>query len=253
VEKESTEKKKSGFTLIEVIVALASSSVILGGFLIAFSSLNKVSRQATEELDSYTASQTAQMTINKLLSNADIVGFNSRVTSTCPDCGTDEFNVLYYYKYDSDSPLGDQSLQEYGFFYVDKQQDTDSVYDASAAGVTGADTNLYYQRCLSPNGCIDSTGGVYPENSESAGANPATFDYRSADRNLLAANVLDFMADVSRVVGEEGSSLVQKFNVEYQIMSAYEHDGVIAGSTTQPEQRILASKGGAYVIGRVTS
>lgn len=246
---ENKEKKKSGFTLIEVIVALTSSSIILGGFLIAFSSLNKVSRQAIQELDSHTSIQTAQMTINKLLSSADVVGFSTGSESDC--CDSDKFNVLYYYRYDDEAPLGQQNLLEYGFFYVDKQQDSDAIYDSSVVGAQGADTNLYFQRCVSPNGCLDSTGGIYPENSDSAGANPATFNYRAEARNLLAADVLDFMGNVSQIIDRDAQSLVQKFNVEYQVISAYEESG--ASADTPPEQRVLASKGGAYVIGRVTS
>ena len=44
--------KYGGFTLLELLVAITSSTIILGGFLIAFSSLNKSSRLRDMELKS---------------------------------------------------------------------------------------------------------------------------------------------------------------------------------------------------------
>jgi prepilin-type N-terminal cleavage/methylation domain-containing protein len=245
--------KKAGFTLIEVIVALASSSVILAGFFIAFSSLNKVSKVSDSELRSVSNADNARMMIKKVLASADVVEYHEVYDPPC--CSGEAYNVLAYYKYDSSSPLGSQKLNEYGFFYSAQQQNTDAGYDPSIASDDKvAGSNLYYQRFKKSPG--DTT---FPENSETgSNAHPNQFDYKAANRHMVMADVADFYADVSAVemvdtIGDEYSAPVaQRFNIDYQITAAYETEAGTGTAGEKTPTRSMVFKGSTYVMGRVT-
>jgi prepilin-type N-terminal cleavage/methylation domain-containing protein len=245
-------EKKAGFTLIEVVVAIASSSIILGGFLIAFSSLNKVGKQSDKELRTMSNAINARMMIKKVLSDADVVRYANISDPAC--CSGSSFDVLYYYKYDSSMPLGSQELQEYGFFYVDQQRTTDASYDSYTQGDTYASKNLYYQKKHKSPG--DDT---FPKNEEAVG--PGQFDYWESSRYTVLMDVADFHANVQSVEPDVAlGNMNRRFNIDYQITAAYETGsgtGADTGAGTVNADRLdtrsMVYKGSTYVMGRVTN
>ena len=104
---------QGGFTLIEVLVAVTASTVILGGFLIAFSNLNQVSKVTDLDLAKIQQGNNMRMGITKALSGASHAVFRM-VDNKSINAKVD---MLYYYKYNDED-----ALTELGYFYIDQQR-----------------------------------------------------------------------------------------------------------------------------------
>src|SRR5690606_10765007 len=105
---------KRGFTLLEVLVSIATSTVIIGGFFIAFSSLDKVSRLTDLETKNVSRSNNVRILIHKILAGASNISFQN-VNATDGNA----YDVLYYYKWEKDA-VGVEQPVEYGYFFVDQ-------------------------------------------------------------------------------------------------------------------------------------
>lgn len=225
-----------GFTLLELLVAIASSTVILGGFLIAFSSLNKTSKLHDDELRNLREGATVRMTIEKALAGASNVNFNEIETAELGDV-----NILYYYKYD-DKNL----LTEYGYFFIDEQRgEVDPSYQERTE-LDGSDitvTHLFFNKID-----VDPTD---PKASAAEPPNPALssdFPLIDPQRQIVVHDATDFRANISQVDTQQGDKRVA-FNVDYQVSTAYFAGGSSAESVDRRER---VFKGSSYALGKIT-
>lgn len=225
-----------GFTLLELLVAIASSTVILGGFLIAFSSLNKTSKLHDDELRNLREGATVRMTIEKALAGASNVNFNEINTEELGNV-----NILYYYKYDDNN-----LLNEYGYFYIDEQRiSVDPSYE-ERLDLDGNEinvTHLFFNK-------ID----VDPGDAKASAAEPpdptkqADFPLVDPNRQIVVHDANDFNVNISQVDTKQGDKRVA-YNVDYQITTAY-FSGGSSGETVDRRERVF--KGSSYALGKIT-
>ena len=229
-------KKFHGFTLLELLVAITSSTIILGGFMIAFSSLNKVSKQQENEMRNLREGTGVRSTIEKAITGASNVVFK---TVTNNSLGED-YDMLYYYKYD-DKNL----LTEYGFFYLDEQQQAIDPSYFKREDYSGNEIevkHLFYERIEVDPASPEATAAVPPA--------PEDFNLRSADRQLLVHDATDFDVNLDQVQAQEGLKRIS-FNLDYQVTTKY-FTGE-SGDGDAPDRRERIFKGSTHALGRVTS
>lgn len=230
-------KNKNGFTLLELIVSIAASSVIIGGFLIAFSSVERSARAIDMESKNVARGNNVRLLIHKLLAGASSLQF-ATVNS-----GGEDYNVLYYYRWEKDA-TGVERLIEYGYFFTDEPLSNEAGYEMVLNAATGAydrlPTNLYFNRVIGDN--------LTPV--------PATdFNFQDPNRFAVMEGVSNFYAKVGFHNTNEGASdiseKVQNYTIDYQITSEYDTGQALAdGSDTERRQTIF--KGNAFAMGRVT-
>lgn len=230
--------KIKAFTIIELMVAMSSSTIILGGFLVAFSSLQKVSKRHGKQVKQLSDSTTTRMMIQKVLSGATNVGF---INGKNPD-GTEYVNsktgrnhqILYYYQYDFKDDLA-----EVGYFYTDIQQTTDASFtDYNYTDATEQTKNLYYHRMIAT------------ESSPLGEIDPKDFELDSSDRLMVVKQVPDFYADVEQVEVDKGGDRLKKYSVDFQITS--KSGFTPTGGDELGETQTKIFRGTSFTMGRVT-
>ena len=230
-----SSKKYGGFTLLELLVAITSSTIILGGFLIAFSSLSKSSRLRDKELQSLREGASARMKIEKALTGASMAVFREVANNSV---GTN-LDMLYYYKYDDNN-----LLTEYGYFFMDEQQQSiDPSYlerlddDGNALVIK----NLYFDKIDVAASDPAATAALPPD--------PVDFKLRESDREVVVHEVSDFMVNLDEARTEEADKRVS-YSLDYQISTNFFLD-TSSDSTANRRERIF--KGSSYVLGKITS
>jgi len=225
-----------GFTLIEVLVAITASTVILGGFLIAFSNLNEVSKTADLDLAKIQQGNNVRMGISKALSGASHAIF--REVDNASVNGSVE--MLYYYKFDDDD-----ALTELGYFYIDEQQQSiDPFYEerTDSDGNAITQTHLFYNREeFSPPTVIQSDDSNLPQ--------PEDFDLRTSDRTVAVQDATDFVVNLVQVDQTETDQLL-KFNLDYQVTT--QHFSSLSNADGTADRRTRLFKGTTYALGKVT-
>ncbi len=230
-------RNKKGFTLLELIVSITASSVIIGGFLIAFSSVEKSARAIDMESRNIARGNNVRMMIHKLLAGASSVRFET-VTS-----GGENYNVLYYYRWEKDT-TGVEKLVEYGYFFTDQPLSGEAGYEMALNAATGVydrlPTNLYFNRVTGDN----LTPVAAPD-----------FNYLDANRFAVMEGVTNFYAKVQFHDTIEGASDLserfQNFTIDYQITSETD-SGVTLSDGSDTERRQTIFKGNSFAMGRVT-
>lgn len=243
-----TSKKYAGFTLLELLVAITSSTIILGGFLIAFSSLSKTSRLRDRELQSLREGAAARMKIEKALTGASLAAFNTIASNST---GSD-VPMLYYYKFNDDP---EAKLIEYGYFYVDEQQQSiDPSYQERLddSGTPLKMDNLYFNRIL-----VSESDPEYNPGKDDANFPKAEdFKLREPDREVVVHEVSDFFVRVDTTDTNDSKDKIYRadkrvsYSLDYQISSNFFLD-TSSDSTANRRERIF--KGSSYVLGKVTS
>ncbi|PCJ17901.1 MAG: hypothetical protein COB02_12605 [Candidatus Cloacimonadota bacterium] len=221
------------FTIIELLVAISSSTIVLGGFLVAFSSLQKVSKRHGKQVKHLSDSSTTRMMIQKVLAGATRIGFiNGRFKDVeYENDGTKRnHQILYYYKYDEND-----KLTEVGYFFTDIQQKSDASYtDYNYTDATNETKNLYFSRV---------TGNDIPASGE---IDPIDFDLQSNTRLSVMKQVPDFYATVDELEINKGGDNLRKFIVDFQITSKSGYSEDDADTQTK------IFKGTSFTMGRVT-
>tara|TARA_B100000674_G_C37914750_1_gene950314 strand:+ start:669 stop:1370 length:702 start_codon:yes stop_codon:yes gene_type:complete len=228
-------RKYGGFTLLELLVAITSSTVILGGFLVAFSSLNKSSRLRDMELKSLREGASVRMKIEKALTGAS----NAIFRTVSNDSVGGDVDMLYYYKYDDDN-----LLTEYGYFFLDEQQQSiDPSYQErlSDVGDPLVMRNLYFNKIDVASTDPAATAALPPD--------PKTFDLRGADREVIVHEASDFMVNLTEARTDEADKRVS-YNLDYQVSTNFFLD-TSSDATANRRERIF--KGSSYVLGKITS
>ncbi|MCO4781257.1 MAG: hypothetical protein KC646_02960 [Candidatus Cloacimonetes bacterium] len=235
------------FTIIELLVAISSSTIILGGFLVAFSSLQKVSKRHGKQVKQLSDSTTARMMIQKVLSGATNVGFiNGQYNDDGPLNGSQYVNnntgrnhqILYYYKYDSLD-----KLVEVGYFFTDIQQKSDAAFtDYNYTDENNAAKNLYFHRMVGTDS--DPLGGASGEIA------PADFELDSSQRVTVIKQVPDFYAAVEQLEVNQGGDRLKKFSVDFQITS--KSGFTPSGGTESADTQTKIFRGTSFTMGRVT-
>lgn len=244
-----SSKKYGGFTLLELLVAITSSTIILGGFLIAFSSLSKSSRLRDKELQSLREGASARMKIEKALTGASNAVFKEVANNSV---GTN-LDMLYYYKYDDNN-----LLTEYGYFFMDEQQqsiDPSYIERLDDDGNPLVIKNLYFDKVDVAKDDPKATAELPPD--------PVDFELRKSDREVVVHEVSDFMVNLDKATTEEvrktpDGKIVKEFkadkrvsySLDYQITSNFFLD-TSSDSTANRRERIF--KGSSYVLGKITS
>ena len=227
--------KYGGFTLLELLVAITSSTIILGGFLVAFSSLNKSSRLRDMELKSLREGASVRMKIEKALTGAS----NAIFRTVSNDRVGADVDMLYYYKYDDDN-----LLTEYGYFFLDEQQQSiDPSYQErlNDVGDPLVMRNLYFNK-------ID-VASTDPAATAELPPDPKNFDLRSSDREVIVHEASDFMVNLTEARTDEADKRVS-YNLDYQVSTNFFLD-TSSDSTANRRERIF--KGSSYVLGKITS
>jgi len=230
-------KNKKGFTLLELIVSITASSVIIGGFLIAFSSVERSARAIDMESKNVARGNNVRMLIHKLVAGASSVRFET-VSS-----GGEDYNVLYYYRWEKDA-TGVERLIEYGYFFTDEPLSNEAGYEMVLNATTGEysrlPTNLYFNR-------------VTGDNLTPVAA--TDFNYLDPNRFAVMEGVANFYAKVEFHDTMQGatdiSEKMQNFTIDYQITSEYDTGQTVAGGS-DTERRQTIFKGNAFAMGRVT-
>jgi len=231
---EESSKKYGGFTLLELLVAITSSTIILGGFLIAFSSLSKSSRLRDKELQSLREGASARMKIEKALTGASNAVFKPVENNSI---GT--VDMLYYYKYDDNN-----LLTEYGYFYMDEQQqsiDPGYIERLDDDGNPLVIKNLYFDKIDVAKGDPEATAEFPPD--------PTEFNLRTSDREVVVHEVSDFRVNLAQAETKQADKRVS-YSLDYQITSNFFLD-TSSDSSANRRERIF--KGSSYVLGKVTS
>jgi|GEM_PF-1110993 len=226
---------KSGFTLVEVLVAITASTVILGGFLIAFSNLNQVSNVTDTDLAKFQQGNNMRMGISKALTGASHAIFRN-VDNTSIN---DSIDMLYYYKFDDND-----SLTEVGYFYIDEQRETldpfyEERYDANGDLIT--QTHLFYRREEYDSLVINDDDSNLPQ--------PEEFDLLASDRTVAVQDATDFVVNLVEVSETETDQLL-KFNLDYQVTT--EHFSALSNADGTADRRTRLFKGTTYALGKVT-
>jgi len=236
-----SSKKYGGFTLLELLVAITSSTIILGGFLIAFSSLSKSSRLRDKELQSLREGASARMKIEKALTGASLAAFNTIANNSTAS----NVPMLYYYKFNDDP---EAKLKEYGYFYVDEQQQSiDPSYQERLddSGNPLKMENLYFHRIV-----VSENDAEYNPGKDDANFPKAEdFKLREPDREVVVHEVSDFMVNLDEARTEEADKRVS-YSLDYQISTNFFLD-TSSDSTANRRERIF--KGSSYVLGKITS
>lgn len=232
-------KRIKAFTIIELLVAISSSTIILGGFLVAFSSLQKVSKRHGKQVKQLSDSTTTRMMIQKVLSGATNVGFingkNNDGTQYVNSGTGRNHQVLYYYKYDASD-----TLKEIGYFYTDIQQKSDAAFtDYNYSDATTATKNLYYHRMIATD--------ASPLPAEVA---LADLELDSSERLTVVKQVPDFYADVEQVEVNKGGDRLKKFSVDFQITS--KSGFTPSGGEESADTQTKIFRGTSFTMGRVT-
>jgi prepilin-type N-terminal cleavage/methylation domain-containing protein len=226
--------KEKGFTLLELLVAATASTIILGGFLIAFSNLNQISRTSDLDLAKIQQGNNARMGISKAITGASHAVFREVANTSLGD----DIDMLYYYKYnDSDN------LVEYGFFYVDEQRESiDASYEErlDANGVI-TQSHLFYSRVE-----VASTDPAYTADPP---PQPEDFPLLQSDRTVVVQDATDFVVNLVQVDSDQADQLL-KFNLDYQITT--EHFTALSNSDGTADSRTRLFKGTTYALGKVT-
>lgn len=237
--------RKRGFTLLEVLVSIATSTVIIGGFFIAFSSLDKVSKLTDLETKNVSRSNNVRILIHKILAGASNISFQN-VNAT--DGNT--YDVLYYYKWEKDAAGVEQPV-EYGYFFVDQPLVTEPNYQQlqDADGSTVLKDHLYFRRIVG-----DTTAPVEV-------LTPDNFDYDNPSRFVVMEDVENFYASITYVDtssglpgGEAAAENMKRYNIDYQITASYDTGatGYNESGVLEREQKKSIFKGSTYSVGRVT-
>ncbi|MCJ8346994.1 hypothetical protein MJH12_15740 [bacterium] len=225
-------KKIKAFTIIELLVAISSSTIILGGFLVAFSSLQKVSKRHGKQVKQLSDSSTTRMMIQKVLSGATNVGFINGEFEGSIYSNTNtgrNHQILYYYKYDSAN-----TLAEVGYFFTDIQQKSDAAFTDYDYSDANTDTkNLYYHRI------------VRTESAPLADISPNDFDLESTERMTVIKQVPDFYANIEVLEINVGGDKLKKFSVDFQITSK-------TGHIDDANSQTKLFRGTTFTMGRVT-
>lgn len=231
---------KRGFTLLELIVSMAASSLIIGGFFVAFSSMEKTTRVIDMETKAVARANHARLMIHKILAGATWVGFKELAI------GPKNYSVLYYYKWKPNA-AGVEKLVEYGYFFSDRPNSGESSFIArmsdGGADYSATDLNLYFNR--------------YTGDDLGAQILPEDFNYNDPNRFVVMEEITNFYATVEFADTTTGTSdaseKFQRYSVDYQITSAYDTGVTVEeGGTTKREKRSTIFKGNSYSLGRVT-
>lgn len=230
--KKSNKFFKGGFTLIEVLVAVTASTVILGGFLIAFSNLNQVSKVTDLDLAKIQQGNNMRMGITKALTGASHAVFrlvdNKSINA--------KVDMLYYYKYNDED-----ALTELGYFYIDQQRaDIDPFFEErfDASGQPINQSHLFYRREEFP---IPRVDPIPPQ--------PEDFDLLASDRTVAVQDATDFIVNLTQVSSTETDQLL-KFNLDYQVTT--EHFSSLSNADGTADRRTRLFKGTTYALGKVT-
>ncbi|MBT3786587.1 prepilin-type N-terminal cleavage/methylation domain-containing protein [bacterium] len=232
ISKKVNQVFKSGFTLIEVLVALTASTVILGGFLIAFSNLNQISNTADLDLAKIQQGNNVRMGISKALTGASHAIFRSVDNSSLGD----SVDMLYYFKYNDED-----ALVELGYFYIDEQRETiDPFYEERRDGDGNliAQTHLFYKR-----------EEFSPPNTDEFPPDPKDFNLLASDRTVAVQDATDFVVNLVQVEQTETDQLL-KFNLDYQVTT--EHFSALSNADGTADRRTRLFKGTTYALGKVT-
>lgn len=223
---------QGGFTLIEVLVAVTASTVILGGFLIAFSNLNQVSKVTDLDLAKIQQGNNMRMGITKALSGASHAVFRM-VDNKSINAKVD---MLYYYKYNDED-----ALTELGYFYIDQQRASiDPFYEEKfdATGQPIAQSHLFFRR---EEFTTPVATAIPPQ--------PEDFDLLASDRTVAVQDATDFVVNLTQVSSTESDQLL-KFNLDYQVTT--EHFSSLSNADGTADRRTRLFKGTTYALGKVT-
>ncbi len=234
-----------GFTLLEVLVSIATSTVIIGGFFIAFSSLDQVSKLTDLETKAISRSNNVRILIHKILAGASNISFEN-VNAT----DGKSYDVLYYYKWEKDAAGLEQPV-EYGYFFTDSALETEPNYRVvqNPDGSEALKDHLYFRRLVG-----DTANPVDILEAKD-------FDYDNPSRFVVMEDVENFYASISHVdtsvglpTGETAAENVKRYNIDYQITASYDTGAYSVGDSgvAEREQKKTIFKGSTYSVGRVT-
>ncbi len=227
-----TKVSSKGFTLLELLVAVTASTIILGGFLIAFSNLNQISKTSDLDLAKIQQGNNARMGITKAITGASHAVFRAVDND---DLGT-SVDMLYYYKYnDSDN------LIEYGYFYIDEERENIDPSFEERTAVDPPQSHLFFSRVEVDSGDPAYTAALPPT--------PKDFPLLQTDRTVVVQDATDFVVNLMQVDSEQADQLL-KFNLDYQITT--EHFTALSNADGTADKRTRLFKGTTYALGKVT-
>jgi len=139
-------------------------------------------------------------------------------------------------------------LKEYGYFYVDEQQQSiDPSYQERLddSGNPLKMENLYFHRIV-----VSENDAEYNPGKDDANFPKAEdFKLREPDREVVVHEVSDFMVNLDEARTEEADKRVS-YSLDYQISTNFFLD-TSSDSTANRRERIF--KGSSYVLGKITS